>query len=80
MSFVDFQEKGGLSERDGFSTVLAMQLTYYLNTSGRLKVVERALIERLLEELNLGSLDLADTETALKLGKVLAAKIIVTGT
>ncbi len=80
MSFVDFQEKGGLSERDGFSTVLAMQLTYYLNTSGRLKVVERALIERLLEELNLGSLNLSDTETALKLGKVLAVKIIVTGT
>lgn len=80
MSFVDFQEKGGLSERDGFSSVLATELTNHLNNSGRLQVVERVLIERLLEELNLGSSDLADTETALKLGKVLAAKIIVTGT
>ncbi len=80
MSFIDFQEKGGLSERDGFSSVLATELTNHLNKSGRLQVVERVMIERLLEELNLGSSDLADTETALKLGKVLAAKIIVTGT
>jgi tetratricopeptide (TPR) repeat protein len=80
MSFIDFQEKGGLTERDGFSSVLSTELTNHLNKSGRLQVVERVLIERLLEELNLGSSDLADTETALKLGKVLAAKIIVTGT
>ncbi len=32
-----------------------------------------------MEELNLGSSDLADPETALKLGKVLAAKVIGTG-
>ncbi|UCH80762.1 MAG: tetratricopeptide repeat protein [Nitrospiraceae bacterium] len=79
LSFIDFHEKGGLSERDGFAAVLSTQLTDYLNASGRVKVVERALMESLLEELNLGSSDLADTETALKLGKVLAAKIIVTG-
>jgi len=79
LSFIDFHEKGGLSERDGFATVLSTQLTNYLNASGRVKVVERALMESLLDELNLGSSDLADTETALKLGNVLAAKIIVTG-
>ncbi|MBN1931796.1 MAG: tetratricopeptide repeat protein [Desulfobacterales bacterium] len=79
LSFVDFYEKGMLAERDGFSAVLTTQLTDELNASGRLQVVERALIERLLEELNLGASDLADPETALKLGKVLAAKIIGTG-
>ena len=79
LSFVDFQEKGGLAERDGFSTVLMAQLADHLNASGRVKVVERALIERLLEELNLGSSDLADPETALRLGKVLAARLIGTG-
>jgi len=79
LSFVDFQEKGGLAQRDGFSTVITTQLTHQLNASGRLQVVERVLMERLLEELNLGSSDLADSETALKLGKVLAAKIIGTG-
>ncbi len=79
MTFVDFQEKGGLSERDGFSAVLTTQLGNVLNKSGRVQVVERVLLERLLDELNLGSSDLADPETALKLGKVLAAKIIGTG-
>jgi tetratricopeptide (TPR) repeat protein len=79
LTFVDFQEKGGLNERDGFSTVLMSQLAENLNASGRVKVVERVLIERLLEELNLGSSDLANPETALKLGKVLAAKLIGTG-
>ncbi|MEW5801067.1 MAG: tetratricopeptide repeat protein [bacterium] len=79
LTFVDFQEKGGLAERDGFSTVLTTQLSDYLTASGRVQVVERVLIERLMEELNLGSSDLADQETALKLGRVLAAKLIGTG-
>jgi len=79
LSFVDFQEKGGLSERDGFTTVLTTQLADQLNASGRLQVVERVLVERLLEELNLGSSELADPETTLKLGRVLAAKLIGTG-
>jgi len=79
LSFVDFQEKGGLAERDGFSAVLMAQLADHLNASGRVRVVERVLIERLLEELNLGSSDLANPETALKLGKILAAKLLGTG-
>ena len=79
LSFVDFQEKGGLAERDGFATVLTTQLADNLNASGRVQVVERVLVERLLEELNLGSSELADPETALRLGKVLAAKVIGSG-
>ncbi len=79
LSFVDFQERGALSERDGLSSIMTTELTDYLNSSGRVKVVERVLIERLLDELNLGSSELADPETTLKLGKVLAAKLIGTG-
>jgi tetratricopeptide (TPR) repeat protein/peroxiredoxin len=79
LTFVDFQEKGGLSARDGLSTALAVQLADRLNASGRVSVVERAILERLLEELNLGSSELADPGTALRLGKVLAAKLIGTG-
>ena len=80
LTFIDFQEQGGLSERDGYSSVMAIQLADRLNASGRVQVVERVLIERLLEELNLGSSDLADPETALQLGRVLAAKLLGTGT
>jgi tetratricopeptide (TPR) repeat protein len=80
LSFVDFQEKGGLSPRDGFSSVLTTQLSDQLNASGRVRAVERVVVERLLEELNIGSSELADPDTALKLGKIFAAKIIGTGT
>ena len=79
LTFVDFQEKGGLAERDGLSDFITTELTDHLNTSGRLEVVERMLVERLLEGLNLGSSDLADPETSLRLGQVLAARVIGTG-
>ncbi len=79
LSFFDFQDKGGLSERDGLSLVLTSQLADLLNQSGRVQVVERVVLDRLLGELNLGSSELADQETALKLGRVLAAKLIGTG-
>ena len=80
MSFVDFQESGGLSEREGTSIVLTSQLSEQLKASGRVKVVDRVLIDKLLEELNLGSSELADPETSLKLGRVLAARVLGTGT
>ncbi len=80
LSFVDFQDKGGLAERDGLGLVMTTQLADKLNASGRVKVVERAVMDRLLSELNLGSSELADPETALKLGQVLAAKLMATGT
>lgn len=79
ITFIDFEEKGGMVERSGMSAVFSAELTRYLNSSGRVKVVERALMDRLLSELNIGSSELADPATALKLGKVLAAKLIVTG-
>ena len=79
LTFVDFQEKGALPERDGLSSVMIARLGSLLNQSGRLQVVERVVMERLLEELNIGSSQLADPETALKLGKILAAKLIGTG-
>lgn len=79
VTFLDFAEKGTLSEREGTATVMATHLAQLLNESGRVQVVERVVMDRLLEELNIGSSQLADTETALKLGQVMAAKLIGTG-
>jgi tetratricopeptide (TPR) repeat protein len=79
LSFVDFTETGGLPVRDGFSTILTTRLAETLNASGRVRVVERVIVDKLLQELNLGSSDLADPATALELGKVLSAKLITTG-
>ena len=80
LSFINLKESGGLPDRDGFVLVLADQLSEFLNESGRIKVVDRRMMEAIISELNLGSSDLADPQTALKLGKLFAAKIIVTGT
>lgn len=59
--------------------MLTSQLAEQLNQSGRVQVVERVIMDRLLEELNIGSSDLADPETALRLGRIMAAKIVTTG-
>ena len=79
MTLLDVQESGVLTSRDGLSIVLATRLGDLLSDSGRVQVVDRAVIDQLLSELNLGSSELADPNTALKLGKVLAAKLIGTG-
>jgi tetratricopeptide (TPR) repeat protein len=80
VSFVEMTESGGLSSRDGLAMALSTRLGEMLKNSGRVQVVERALLEELLTELNLGSSELADPNTALRLGRILAAKLIGTGT
>ena len=57
----------------------AALLSQSLMTEKRISVVERELLAKLLEELKLGSSALADPLTALKIGKLLSAKIMVTG-
>jgi len=46
---------------------------------GRFQVVERQVLDKLMAELKLSSSALADPATALKLGKVLSARVIATG-
>ena len=79
VSLLDLEEKGAPAGREGFSAALSTYMGDLLNTSGRVKVVERALLDQLLSELNLGSSELADPNTALQLGRVLAAKLLATG-
>jgi len=79
LSFIDISEKGVMSERDGISEVFTAELSGMLNGSGRVRVVERVILDRLLAELNLGSSELVDPETKLKLGRVFAARLIGTG-
>lgn len=79
VTFIDMKESGGLSARDGLAMALSTRLGELLKKSGRVQVVDRALIEQLLQELNLGTSELADPATALRLGRILAAKLIGTG-
>ena len=55
------------------------QLAEFFGTSKRVKLVERELIDKLLEELKLSSSDLADNQTALRIGKLVGARFITSG-
>jgi hypothetical protein len=50
-----------------------------LRDSGRIAIVERAILDKLLGELKLSASDLIDPQIALRIGKILAARLIATG-
>ncbi|MBI3804539.1 MAG: tetratricopeptide repeat protein [Nitrospirae bacterium] len=79
VAFLGLKLMGGGLLREGMSEVLQAEMTQRLSAGGRVAVVEREMLDKLLAELKLGSSELADPETALKLGKLLSARLIVTG-
>lgn len=79
VAFLGIKLAGGGLLREGMTEVLQAEMTQRLSAGGRVAVVEREMLDKLLTELNLGSSELADPETALKLGKLLSARLIVTG-
>ena len=60
--------------------VLAEELTTRLFQSGRFDVVERRLLQRVLEEQQLSATDLLDPDSVARVGRVLGAGAVVTGT
>ncbi len=75
---MDFQTRG-YSLGEGEDRLLGSGLTEALIDKSRIQVVERALFDKLLEELKLGSSKLMDQRTALSLGKLMAARLILSG-
>lgn len=71
-------EANNLMGRAGLEGVLQDELTRELQ-SHNIKVVERAVIDKLLAELKLGASDLTDPDASLKLGRIMAARLIATG-
>ncbi len=80
LSVLGIQEEGpgSLTGRAGVAGVLQNELYQALAERG-IQVVERALLDKLLSELKLGSSDLADPESQLRLGRILAARLLATG-
>ena len=75
---MDFETLGyGLQE--GENRLLRAGLTHALLKNKGLRLVERDLLEHLLAELKLGTSRLAEQHTALSLGRLLAARLILTG-
>ncbi len=75
MEFPDLQ--GNVSELGKF---IPEELTTRLFMTRRFEVVERSLLNKVLEEQNLGMTGLVDVSSAAQIGKMLGVEAIVTGT
>ena len=78
MWIMDFKVQG-YSMQEGEERLIVSGLTDQVLQHSRVKIVERALLDRLLGELKLGTSKLTDRNTALSLGKILAARLILSG-
>lgn len=63
-------------ERAGTDVVIRREIESRLGSDPRVRVVEREMLDQLLQELDLGSSELADKDTQLQLGKVLSARML----
>jgi class 3 adenylate cyclase/CHAT domain-containing protein/Flp pilus assembly protein TadD len=75
---MDFATQG-YSLQEGEERLIAIGITDKVLQHGRVRVVERSLLETMMQELKLGTSELADRNTALALGRILAARLIVFG-
>ena len=69
----------GYTLREAEERLVGSELTDRVLQAGRITVVERALMDRVMEELKLGSSELADKKTALALGRLIAARLMLSG-
>jgi len=63
-------------EQAGTDVVLQRELELRLAADGRVGVVERSMLDKLLQELQLGASDLASSDTQRRLGRVLSAGLL----
>lgn len=80
LSVLDFQSAGDseLLGKLGMERLLQQEFAQALLSQG-ITVVDRAILDKLLAELKLGSSELADPDTQLRLGRLMAARLISTG-
>jgi tetratricopeptide (TPR) repeat protein len=77
LAFLPAAQKGGVFfERAGTDVVIRREIENRLRQDERIQVVDREMLDKLLGELNLGSSELADADTQLRLGNVLAAQLL----
>jgi len=78
VAVMDFSYPGG-AQSSG-SSIVQERLTTFLVEGGKIEVVERSLIKKILEEKKLEATGLIDPATTKELGKVLGVAVIITGT
>ncbi|MCP5284883.1 MAG: caspase family protein [Burkholderiaceae bacterium] len=80
LSVLPFQDRSleSLTGRIGFDSLLQESLIGELQARG-FTLVERRLLDKLIAEMNLGASALADPDAQTRLGRVLAARLMVSG-
>ncbi|MFH1028394.1 MAG: FlgO family outer membrane protein [Pseudomonadota bacterium] len=79
VAVVDFQENGAFEVKD-VGKIVAEWFTTALVNTGRFDVIERRLLQQILEEQKMGVTGLIDPRSASRLGKLLGVKTVVSGT
>ena len=80
IAVLDFQMQGEQTNSKDMGKIVAEWLITGLVETGRFDVIERRLLEKLMEEQKLGVTGAIDPNSAAQLGKILGVKIIVSGT
>ena len=80
ISVLPFQDRtqASLTGRIGFDSLLQQALISELQALG-FTLVERQLLDKLIAEINLGSSALADPDAQVRLGRILSARLMVSG-
>ena len=80
IAVLDFQMQGEQTNSKDMGKIVAEWLITGLVETGRFDVIERRLLEKLLDEQKLGVTGAIDPNSAAQLGKILGVRIIVSGT
>jgi tetratricopeptide (TPR) repeat protein len=79
LAFLNFRDRGPPFARAGVEEFLVSRMLEALRASGRITVVDRAILDTLLAELKLSTSELVDPQAALRVGRILAARLVATG-
>ncbi|MBI4248730.1 MAG: hypothetical protein HY611_04435 [Elusimicrobia bacterium] len=78
VAVLDFPYPGGALSSG--SSIIQERLTTFLVEGGKVKVIERSLLRKVMEEMKLEAAGAVDSATTKELGKVLGVGAVVTGT
>jgi formylglycine-generating enzyme required for sulfatase activity/TolB-like protein len=79
IAVLDFELRGDSFKTRDMGGIVAEWFTTTLVKDGRFEVVERALLQKIIEEQKLGMSGLINEETSTQLGQILGVKTIITG-
>ncbi|MEO0815139.1 MAG: hypothetical protein AAFY60_19920 [Myxococcota bacterium] len=79
ISVMPFEEQGAPSDRMGETAFLESSVRSGVETAKGIQLVDRALLSSVLSELELSSTALTDQSTALRIGKIMSARVLVGG-